>query len=838
MQAIPAEVILAIESRQLDSSLAEFRQNTVVAKLLDDSILVSLSNELSLLRQASDYFEGHSTGNTILCVSRVTQQRNGLLLLSDFSEDDDIGVLLDGSKYDFSEQSNYWQIESDGSLLYGFLQNGVLGLSSHPLLIESAIKSLTDDQKPLFDQAIFGGAKEKLWFNFSSMYWMLPKVTTEDVMELGDALEGLGAIGCYKYKIEKDVVDLYGSAVPTHGQSALNQRSFGAPSSLKGLQMVPARTTFFYGYSGINFDGHLRVMFMDSMIRKDKEAFERDHHLDLLNDMVPLLGSEFIYGALDPVNHKIRDHSFLIVPIMDEEQFAGLIQTIDTNNQLPMVDSTVVRKLPNSGIIEWLFGKSFASFNAPYCFVKDGFCVFANSLETIRSMNGAVSSQGAISQSLHFNQALDGMTPESNFLLYVQPYYARLLARDVLRGDFEKWFQGNYRTLGGINNIVFQLTKTGNRFYSHVRLTTQKEKREQQVVMWEKTLDGQITYGPFAVTNYVTKKQEILSGNQAGNISLITGEGEIRWTQNFESPGVQNPWEVDIYKNKKIQYLVPSNEQLLAIDRRGRLVSGYPIRLPAKLSGQVAVYDFKNNGDYQILVPCEGQKILGYTAKGRPLSGWNPQKLEANGIGRVQYFAKGNEKFYFIADEDGNIYLWNKSGKKAQKLIATEKRFVSDFTMQFAKDLTDCKLLALDASGQLVKAKLGGEVEVVDLPSKWPDAQGFWNDVDQDGGKDLLIWKGSSVVAYAQSMKEVLRINSQSQITNVEVLEADGKGHLIALHSKSGHVHLFNSKGLELKNSPYPSTSGHCMLMDIDKDGSFELVTSVNNKIITNKAVY
>lgn len=838
MNAIPSEVILAIESDQIDTSLQLFQRNTLLAQLVSDSIMSALSGELQTLRTELVNVSDESSPSFILCLTRVTQQKNGLLLLGDFPGVDEMTSGFFDSSYTLEPLVDYWEISHGDKRFYGFLQDGVLALSMHQLAIEGSLQSLSSGEGPPFDLTILEGSKEMLWFNFSSLYWMLPKMTNGEAMGLGTALEGIGATGCYRYSIDEQSINLYGSVVPNSLNSKLLSRNFGKPSKLASLSVLPERVAFFYGYSGLDFDTRVRVLELDSSFKSAVNSIESTYHFDFLDDLVPMVDSEFVYGAVDPINHELYDHSFLAFPIADEERFVSIVNSMDTSTKRLLIDSFEVSKLPDSRLVELFFGDVYSQFRSPYCIIREGVCLLANSEEVLKTLSGSISQGRVLASSIEFEKALDQMTEESNFLFFVQPYYARGMVRDVLEKEYNDWYRRNSKTIGSVDQFVFQLTKTGDKFYSHVRCVVGEGRATEELVLWDKEFSHPITYGPYAVKNYITKRYELICADAKGDFSMINQDGEISWTRPTGAAGSGRPYEIDIYGNKKIQYLVTSGDELVAIDRRGRVVSGYPIKLPDALSGEIAVFDLLGNRDYQMLAPCKGNKLLGYTAKGRPMSGWNPVSLKANGIGRMQFFAKGNKSYYFMADEEGNVYLWNSKGKKIQEPIATEQHFVSDFTMQFASELENCKLLALEATGKLARVSLAGETSLLDLPVNWPDAKGFWSDLNGDNSKDLVLWKGTSVAVFSQSMKEVLRVTSENEVLHVQVLDAKAKGQLLAVHTKGEIVHLFDSAGRELKNSPLPSTSGSCALIDVDDDGSFELIIGNGQKVVAHKGIY
>lgn len=85
----------------------------------------------------------------------------------------------------------------------------------------------------------------------------------------------------------------------------------------------------------------------------------------------------------------------------------------------------------------------------------------------------------------------------------------------------------------------------------------------------------------FKVTNCGTGKKNTLRQNPDNTIELIDEKGKSLWKVKLSGRLCGRVYEVDYYKNRKIQFLMCEGKNLHLIDRLGREVGGFPMRLAA-----------------------------------------------------------------------------------------------------------------------------------------------------------------------------------------------------------------------------------------------------------------
>ena len=85
-------------------------------------------------------------------------------------------------------------------------------------------------------------------------------------------------------------------------------------------------------------------------------------------------------------------------------------------------------------------------------------------------------------------------------------------------------------------------------------------------------IDNNIINTPKFVTNYVTKKREIIFQDEKNQLFLISIDGELIWKKDIEAKIIGEIVQVDLYKNGRLQYAFNTTEDFQIIDKNSNVV--------------------------------------------------------------------------------------------------------------------------------------------------------------------------------------------------------------------------------------------------------------------------
>ena len=88
---------------------------------------------------------------------------------------------------------------------------------------------------------------------------------------------------------------------------------------------------------------------------------------------------------------------------------------------------------------------------------------------------------------------------------------------------------------------------------------------EENLALWKVHLDDDIVWGPYLVSDHQTKSQNIIIFDIRGSMYLINSDGRILWKKKLDDIPISNIFQVDYYKNGKIQYLFNTPDYIYLI---------------------------------------------------------------------------------------------------------------------------------------------------------------------------------------------------------------------------------------------------------------------------------
>ena len=122
-----------------------------------------------------------------------------------------------------------------------------------------------------------------------------------------------------------------------------------------------------------------------------------------------------------------------------------------------------------------------------------------------------------------------------------------------------------------------------------------------------------------------------------------------------------NIYQIDYYRNGKLQLLFSTENYLHLLDRNGNYIERYPVRLREKATAGLALFDYENNGNYRIFIPCADKKLYAYTKDGSLISGWQFPGSEYPVHQTPEHFQVDQKDFIVFADRY-QAYILDRQG--------------------------------------------------------------------------------------------------------------------------------------------------------------------------------
>ena len=315
----------------------------------------------------------------------------------------------------------------------------------------------------------------------------------------------------------------------------------------------------------------------------------------------------------------------------------------------------------NGNLPSEIFSGLFPSADYSYFTILENYLVFGSSYDALKDFLYQNVLGKTLENDEYFNRHKNNFASSSNLFVYLNPslYFNEILR--LLNKKAEEQVSSSAGKWKKINAVSFQSTSAGDMNYFHMFLNYSGEIRESVNTVWERKLDTTSSFKPAIVLNHNNNEKEIFLQDQAGNIYLIDNSGNILWKQKIEGEILGDVFQIDYYKNGKLQYLFNTPEKIYLLDRNGNPVERFPLNLRDQATAGLSLFDYDRDGTLRICIPTRNKDIYMYDSEGRLISGWRFKKADYPVMHPVQHI-QTNEKDYIIAHDKMMLHILDRKG--------------------------------------------------------------------------------------------------------------------------------------------------------------------------------
>ena len=460
-----------------------------------------------------------------------------------------------------------------------------------------------------------------------------------------------------------------------------------------------------------------------------------------------------------------------------------------------------------------LFGDIFGKVETSYFTFVDNYMILGSSKKELKSFILDNIHGRTLESDLEYKEFKETLSEKSNFYVFSRISDVYPIAETYFNENISSLFLKNREKYKHIYGLGFQVQGGDDLLYASLSAYYNPDVRERPHTVWATLLDTTIDFKPQLVINHNTNKKEIILQDEKNYLYLINSAGRILWKLYLPEKIKSKIYQIDFYKNNKLQYLFNTKTKLYLIDRNGNFVEHYPITLRSPATNGISVFDYENNKDYRIFVAGEDKHIYLYDKEGNIVTGWKFGKTDAKVNSRIQHFKIGTKDYIVFADSM-KTYILNRRGEDRIKV----KKFFSKSPKNkfyLLKNEGNYFFVTTDRSGIVYYIDLDGNITTKDFGRFSPDHYFKLLDVDKDGYKDYIFSDKNVFVVYDMNKNKKFEYQFENKILYepiifkfpnnvVKIGIVDRMASLIYLFNSDGSI--YNDFPLE-GNSPF--TIGH-----------------------------
>lgn len=742
--------------------------------------------------------------------------------------------------------------------------NGMCLISPVSMLVEESIRTihgdtdLSDDEGlELIRETAGRFVHANLYINYKKLPQLFyPVINESDWGDLG-LFSRMASWGELDLDIKEDAVILNGMSRTREGEALfLGTFSEQDPVRMELQEVMPSGTPYFLhlGISDPSQFMELLTVYMDDLGKGPEMAMEMDrlraaYGIDPLDDLAKILGDEMAWFTIEGEPADVANQVLAIETRSRSETEDMVLNWIEQYLQVHSFDmdsylqiyqlddqtSYRIYKLPEHYFENLLPGRLFNAYFTIY----ENYLLFGPSVETLSRVIYQNVLQKTLVSDPVYKEMSDYMANRSNITLFFRPYNFLDQKRDLLSKRAAEWIGPLEIFLRRIPGLVVQYTTEGDLFYHNVNFKYTSQIKEKAMTVWESLLDSVAIIKPALVTNHYTSEKEIFVQDAARNIYLINGAGRILWKQPIEGTIMGEIYQVDMYKNGRLQYLFNTKEKIHLIDRNGNYVERFPVSLRSPATNGLSLFDYDNNRNYRIFLAGEDRQVYVYDIEGNIVTGWRFGKTESEVTGEIQHF-RIEERDYIVLSDRNRTYFLDRRGRERISVreplhLSMQNPLTVDMNIREEKP----RWISTDTSGNVKAIYLDGSTSLLHSEKVTGDHFFRMQDMDSDGVPEFIFASGNELSVLHQDGSKLFSYKVRDKISEMpDMYKFSASDVKIGITDKDrNRIYLINSDGSLYEGFPLEGSTRFSIGYFAGSDSRFNLIVGSANNFLYNYSI-
>ncbi len=742
-------------------------------------------------------------------------------------------------------------------------------LSFSSLLLEDAIRQLEDPlslaRQPGFNEAFVTAGKNvdaNLFLNFKNTPRSFSVAVKNEFKAEVRSFTTFADWGELDVNILNDVMLLNGFILaPDSGHYAASLFQHQHPQKITADEILPSSVASCLVLSVSDpvqyfsdYHSYLKGLGRYNQYSRSLDVLENTYEIDFLKEFREIWDNEITIAFDAAFTENKKPTSYLLLKVksqaMAEERFAGMLKKMaekesvspDRYTSVYKIDNELsykIYQLPIRKLTGKIFGELFTNIDEHYFTFVDNYLVFSDS----RTSLGKLLHNVVLNKTLVTNQAYKdfktNLAPKSNLYFYANIGKANAVFSRYLSDRLLKAWDENIEAFQKIQVFGFQMVSSNGMLYSNVFLKHFTDFKDQPHTVWESRLDTTIDSKPVFILNHATRQNEVFVQDQQHNIYLINQAGRILWKIGLNEKINSEIFQIDYYKNGKLQLLFSTLNYLHLIDRNGNYVEKYPVKLRAPATNPLAVFDYEKSREYRMFIAGTDRKIYAYAADGSLVKGWNFGNTESEVTQPVNHFRVGTRDYLVFGDRLRTYILDRRGNTRVNVTAFFPKSPRNNYVFDHSGREAEARMAITDTAGQVHFIYFNGNHTVVDM-GRFSGSHFFdYKDVGGDRKKEYIFLDDNRLTVFKENKDMLYEFDFKNRIEHKPVYYhfAQNDRKLGVVSREENLIYMINSDGKVYKGFPLRGNSPFSIGYFGEKPSAFNLIVGSNDNFLYNYTV-
>lgn len=830
--AVPQSSVLVLETHDIQNSLNSIAQTAIYNEIDSLPPMLAFTENLRSLKSslAEDSLQKFFKSRPVLMTTTLSgaAKYNFLFITSGEPSFEKMAGRHLSRNYEvqkktYSEAEIFHFYKKDKSKNY-FISSyrGLLLFSTSGPLLEEAIRQMNSEynikKEPGFEK-LYSTSNKK---DFANLYVNLQELPglLKSLLPLGDqeVVSRLGQWAEIDMEVKNKEVIMSGLILlPEDNPYYLQSFKNVSAQQTEGEEVVPASSGLWISQTFANADEYYRnyLNYLDraGRLRKHEALLEKlkfDHEKGLLKWVDSEMGIFTTAGEGSQTNY------VAYLKYRSEDDCRQALDSIANSDFIEGYRGVIIKKLDYENALPRFYGTLFKDFHYPYFIITNGFALFADNETSLKGVINDIEDGKTLNKDEEFNNFTANIPSESHLKVIVtNPGFLPYIS-STLEGSDARIMEKFEDKLSHFRWAALQMNVDDQAAYLNFYMLHTTRKKERVARLWNVQLQSQAANTPQFLKNYVNHKYDVAVQDKDNRLYLIDYNGKILWTKNLDGPIMGNITQIDIYKNNKLQMVFNTLNSLYVVDRLGRDVENFPVKLKNNASAPVGVFNYDQARNYRLVVP-EGPDLINYGVDGKEVKGWAYKKAKSNVISKPQHFTVNKKDVIVVLTSDGRLQELNRKGEKRFETVEDLPQLAIPFYLKEGESLSKSEILSIDPDGKLYAIRPGGITDKLFLDESNPADYFVYFDGRYVFTHDEKLFVKSDQNPWSAEMEADISIRPKVMIYG-------GDFYAGAYSAKAEEIRLFNKKGELIEGFPV-FAQGPFDMGSLKQDGAINVVT-------------
>ena len=483
-----------------------------------------------------------------------------------------------------------------------------------------------------------------------------------------------------------------------------------------------------------------------------------------------------------------------------------------------------IRELPLYRFPEKIFWPLVSGFKTSY-YASQGNTIFiGEDLEELKRYLEDIDREDTWGKSVAQNHYLESTLLESNVSLFINTPRIWNVLENSLRPRWKNFSKENRPLLRSLGMGAAQFSHLNDSYYTNVSWAYKSTdpSRKPEVATTEKLITNfSHSIARFGlVKSHVNKNDEILVQDSAMNVSLVSEEGKILWKIPVEGLISDEVIQIDYYNNGKLQYFFTTPGALHVVDRLGKYINPFPVKIPEREIEFVSLVDYDHSKKYRFFVTGKSGKIWMYDKDGTNLEGWQPKDIGGSLFAPPRHYRIRGKDYIIAIREDGNVFLMNRRAEVLKKFpLNLNARPAGDYYLETGPTRETTYFVLVSRDGFRIKFNLDGKIHSREtLVKNAVDAH--FSLIPEKDYKSYLILRQETkqLTLFDEKLKQIVGTDLIGKDARTHFDDfGGGKIYISITDSSQDLSFVFDGQGKLITVVPFDSYSIALRPMDLDK---------------------